>query len=84
MEPGERIRAIRELRHLPLKRAAVELGVAESTLSRVENGRQWLTYVMAVRIARVLRCELVDFDEALSGPMRMVQARLLGLELKAV
>jgi transcriptional regulator with XRE-family HTH domain len=51
---GERIRYFRELRGWQLEDLAVRLGKSRSTVSRMETGKQNLTMVDIIAIARAL------------------------------
>lgn len=75
---GRRIEAITRLRGLTQKRVAIEAGLSVSALSKVQSGVQRLTLRTAVRLVRVLRCDLDDLEETLSGPIDRVLVRLLG------
>lgn len=67
-----RIRRIREGLGLSQKYVATELDTSPSTLCRVEGGKQPLLYRFAIRLARVLDCDLGAFDDVLGGPLRHV------------
>jgi transcriptional regulator with XRE-family HTH domain len=74
MKEGQRIRRIRESLGWKLKYVAAEVGISITTLSRIERGLRVLDYRLAVRLARVLGCDLGAFDEGLGGPLRSIVA----------
>lgn len=71
MHEGEHIRRIREAQGLKQQYVAREAGLDPSKLSRIEQGKRVLSLRIAIRLARILRCEVTAFDEGsarLSGP----------------
>ncbi|MFG1925316.1 helix-turn-helix domain-containing protein [Cryptosporangium sp. NPDC048952] len=57
---GPRLRALRRERQLTLARLAADTGIAESTLSRLENGRLQPTLAQLLPLARVYDMGLDD------------------------
>lgn len=54
LEPGQRIRRLRELRGLSLGACATQAGLHKSSLSRIENGKQDIRHDELIRLSRVL------------------------------
>ncbi|MBS1583303.1 MAG: helix-turn-helix transcriptional regulator [Bacteroidetes bacterium] len=69
---GTRIRTIRTLRGYKQHYVAREVGIAQSTLSRIEEGLREPSYTTVVRLLRVLHCT----HEHLTHPYR-TQAELV-------
>jgi len=67
---GERLRAIRQLRHRTLKDIAAGAGLSESFLSQVERGRANVSISSLQRIASALGVEISDVfaNDASDGP----------------
>lgn len=56
ISPGESLRIIRELQELSQNDLAELTGIAQSTISAIENGRTNLGVERASTLARALRC----------------------------
>ena len=68
MHEGEHIRRIREALGLKQEYVAAEAGMHPSALCRIEKRKKLLMYREAVRLARVLGCDLAAFDDGFTGP----------------
>ena len=66
---GERLREIRKARRLTLQEAALQTGLAPSTLSKIENGQMSPTYDNIVRIAEGFG---IDVEELFSRSAQQV------------
>lgn len=72
MHEGEHIRRIREARGLKQEYVAAECGLHPTALCRIEKGKKALLYRVAVRIARVLGCDLAAFHDGFKGSVEGV------------
>lgn len=58
---GQRLREIRKQRGLSQQDVAEELGIPQSNLSRIENGKQRLNLTVLAGILSIYRMEMDDF-----------------------
>jgi len=56
VSPGESVRILRELQELTQSQLAERSGIAQATISAIENGRVRLGVERAKVLARALRC----------------------------
>ena len=61
------MRRIREDKGLKQEYVAAEAGLHPTALCRIEKGKKALLYREAVRVARVLECDLRSFDDGFGG-----------------
>jgi len=63
---ANRIREIRKSKHLTLEELSALSGISVSYLSRIEAGGRGLSLENAVRLARELKCEVMDITDEFS------------------
>lgn len=65
-KPKNRIREQRESRNITLEELAGDSGISTSHLSRIESGERGLSLENALRIARILGCDVADITNEFS------------------
>lgn len=66
MVMANRIRDVRKSKHMTLDELSEASGISSSFLSRIESGERGLSLENAVRLARVLRCDIPDLTSEFS------------------
>lgn len=63
---ANRIREVRNSKHMTLEELAEAAGVSGSNLSRIESGSRGLSLETAIKVARALGCEVTDISDEFS------------------
>ncbi len=79
---SERIRTLRISRKIPQWDLAQRLGISQTNLSNIENGRTALTLGNLLKIREILECSMTDFFDEEPELEEVVQALKMLKKLK--
>ena len=83
---GDRLRELRQTRHLSLNDVASKVGISASTLSRIETNKQELDLAIFIDLARILGSDassILDGDRRVKGDPNPLATQIAALDARS-